>query len=348
MSLALMLGMVLLIAQNFILLTAIKALAPPDTVTQLTEEYFHIRIWAAPATLLVYAISGVFFGLAKTRAVLVQQLVLNITNAVLNVVFVVALGLGVAGVAWGTLIAQWLAAFVGIWLLIRILEPGSLMTGLKSTHTWMLSGFRKLIVVNGFIFIRTIFLMTALSLVMRVAGSLGEVEMAASHVAMQFMLLISLGLDGFAHSTEALAGAAWGKGNAQVFRRWVILTSIWALAASVVYSLLFLVAGNTITALLTDITAIRLSVAELMPLVVALPLVSVACYQFDGVYIAATAGAAMMVTMAIAFVVYLLSLNFLVDNYGLYGLWAAMLVFMAARGIAQAVWYPRLEACLSQ
>jgi MATE family multidrug resistance protein len=348
MTLALMLGTVLLIAQNFILLTAIKALAPPDSVTQLTEEYFHIRIWAAPATLLVYAISGVFFGLAKTGAVLVQQLVLNITNAVLNVVFVVALGMGVAGVAWGTLIAQWLAAFVGLWLLIRILEPGSLMTGLKSAQTWMLSGFKKLIAVNGFIFIRTILLMTALSLVMRFAGSLGEVEMAASHVAMQFMLLISLGLDGFAHATEALAGSAWGEGKVRIFRRWVILTSIWALAASAVYSLLFLVAGNTITALLTDITAIRLSVADLMPLVVALPLVSVACYQFDGVYIAATAGAAMMVTMAVAFVVYLLSLNFLVDDYGLYGLWVAMLVFMATRGIAQAIWYPRLEASLSQ
>ena len=100
-----------------------------------------------------------------------------------------------------------------------------------------MSGFRKLIAVNGYIFIRTIFLMTALSLVMRVAGALGEVEMAASHVVMQYMLLISLGLDGFAHATEALAGSAWGKGNATVFRRWVKLTGIWALASDVTTAL---------------------------------------------------------------------------------------------------------------
>ena len=347
-ALALGLGAVLLLAQDFILLLAIKALAPPETVSQLTKEYFHIRIWAAPASLLVYAVSGVLFGLAKTGAVLIQQLVLNITNAILNVFFVVVLGLGVNGVAWGTLIAQWLAAAVGLWLLIQILGLQVLLTGLKSTQTWLQSGFNKLIAINGYIFIRTILLMTALSLVMRVAGTLGEVEMAASHVVMQYMLLISLGLDGFAHATEALAGSAWGEGKADVFHRWVKLTGVWALAASVAYAILFWLAGNAITGLLTDIPSVRLSVEVLMPLVIALPVVAVACYQFDGVFIAATAASAMMVTMAIAFAVYILLLQAMTARFGLQGSWAAVLIFMAVRGITQAVWYPRLESKLSR
>jgi MATE family multidrug resistance protein len=167
-------------------------------------------------------------------------------------------------------------------------------------------------------------------------------------VIMQYMLLISLGLDGFAHATEALAGAAWGEGKAAVFRRWVKLTSFWALAASVVYALLFWLAGNAITGLLTDISTVRMSVEQLMPLVIVLPVVAVACYQFDGVYIAATAGAAMMVTMAVAFLIYILVLNPMTARWGLQGLWAAILMFMAARGIAQAIWYPRLEAKLVQ
>ena len=345
-ALALGLGAVLLLLQDLILLLAFKALAPPETVTRLTMEYFHIRIWAAPATLLVYAVSGVLFGLARTGAVLVQQLVLNITNAILNVIFVVVLGLGVAGVAWGTLIAQWLAAFVGLWLLIQIFGLQALLAGFKNAKTWLLSGFNKLIAINGYIFIRTILLMTALSLVMRLAGALGEVEMAASHVVMQYMLLISLGLDGFAHATEALAGSAWGDGKARVFRRWVKLTGIWALAASVVYALLFWLAGNAITDLLTDISAVRVAVGQLMPLVIALPVVAVACYQFDGVYIAATAGAAMMVTMTVAFVIYIIVLNPMTTRWGLEGLWAAVLVFMAARGMSQAIWYPQLESKL--
>jgi MATE family multidrug resistance protein len=345
-ALAMVLGLILLIFQEFILVLAFKALAPPDSVTTLTTEYFHIRIWATPAALLIYAISGVLFGLARTRAVLVQQLVLNITNAVLNVLFVVGLGLGVAGVAWGTLIAQWLAAAIGVWILTEILGLQTLLDGLKNTQTWLLSGFKKLIAINGFIFIRTILLMTALSLIMRIAGGMGEVEMAASHVVMQYLLLISLGLDGFAHATEALAGAAWGKGKAADFHHWVKLTGLWAVAASLVYAIGFWLGGNAITALLTDITGVRLSVEALMPLVIALPVVAVACYQFDGVYIAATAGAAMMVTMAIAFAIYILVLNPMTVRWGLDGLWGAVLIFMAARGIAQAVWYPRLESRL--
>lgn len=345
-TLALGLGALLILLQEVILLLSIKALAPPEAVAGLTTEYFHIRIWAAPASLLVYAVSGVLFGLARTGLVLVQQLVLNITNAVLNVIFVVVLGLGVAGVAWGTLIAQWLAALIGLFLLLRIFGFQALLSGLKNAATWLLSGFRKLIAVNGFIFIRTILLMTALSLVMRVAGALGEVEMAASHVVMQYMLLMSLGLDGFAHATEALAGSAWGEGKASVFHRWVVLTGAWALAASLVYALVFWIAGTALTALLTDIEEVRRSVEILMPMVVALPVVAVACYQFDGVYIAATAGAAMMVTMAVAFAIYALLLSPMSAAWGLKGLWAAVLVFMAARGVAQAIWYPRLRARL--
>ncbi|MGA9575286.1 MAG: MATE family efflux transporter, partial [Lysobacterales bacterium] len=337
-SLALGLGAVLILLQDFILLMSIKALAPPETVTLLTGDYFHIRIWAAPASLLVYAVSGVLFGLARTGLVLAQQLVLNITNAILNVIFVVGFGLGVAGVAWGTLIAQWLAALVGLWLLVRIFSLPTLLAGLQDARTWLMSGFRKLIAINGYIFIRTILLMTALSLVMRVAGGLGEVEMAASHVVMQYMLLISLGLDGFAHATEALAGSAWGDGKARLFHRWVVLTGLWALAASLIYALGFWLAGSGLTALLTDITAVRMAVETLMPLVVVLPVVAVACYQYDGVYIAATAGAGMMLTMAIAFVTYLLVLDPMSAAWGLRGLWAAVLIFMAARGIAQAIW----------
>ena len=345
-ALALALGIVLLGLQDFILIAALKALAPPDSVAGLTQEYFQIRIWATPAALLIYAVSGVLFGLARTRAILVQQLVLNITNAILNIIFVVGLGMGVAGVAWGTLIAQWLAAVVGIQILVKIIGLKRLLEGFKNTQTWLLSGFKKLIAINGFIFIRTILLMTALSLVMRGAGGLGEVEMAASHVVMQYMLLISLGLDGFAHATEALAGAAWGNGKAVEFRRWVKLTSVWAIAASLVYALGFLLGGNAVTALLTDIAGVRLLVESLMPLIIAMPVVAVACYQFDGVYIAATAGAGMMVTMAVAFAVYILVLNPMTVRWGLGGLWGAVLVFLALRGVAQAIWYPKLESKL--
>ncbi len=340
-ALAFALGLVVL--QEFLLLMSIRLMAPPAEVAAITSEYFHIRIWAAPATLLGYAITGVLFGMARVKSILWLQLLLNITNGVLNLVFVIGLEMGVAGVAWGTLIAQWITAFASIWVLLRLLDRRALISRALSRATWRIKRFGQLIFVNGFIFIRTIFLMTALSLIMRVAGGMGEAEMAASHVAMQFLFLMALGLDGFAHSAEALAGVAWGFGQRSVFRRWVILTGAWAAAASLIYAALFWLGGHQITALLTNLTDVRLLMAGLMPLMIALPVVSVWCYQFDGVFIGATAASAMMLTMGLAFVIYLLILQPMTDAWGLLGLWGAVVIFMAARGLAQAVWYPFLE-----
>jgi MATE family multidrug resistance protein len=342
-GLALLFAVGLLVFQELLLLASLRAMAPPADVALVTAQYFHIRIWAAPATLLSYAIIGILFGLARVKTILWLQLLLNISNGVLNVLFVIGLDMGVPGVAWGTLIAQWLTAIASVWVLLRLLDGTQLLARALSSATWQIKQFRQLFFVNGFIFIRTIFLMTALALIMRVAGRLGPVEMAASHVAMQFMLLMSLGLDGFAHAAEALAGAAWGHARRAVFRRWVYLTSFWALVASLVYALVFWQAGNQLTALLTDIDEIRMTVASLMPLLIALPLVSVWCFQFDGIFISATAGAAMMTTMGIAFVVYLPVLQAMTAAWGLTGLWGAVLVFMAARGLAQGMWYPFLE-----
>ena len=346
-ALALLLGGIMLVFQEAILALSLQALAPPENVASVASEYFRIRIWAAPATLLFYAITGILFGLALTRVILWLQLLLNITNAILNLIFVIGLDMGVPGVALGTLIAQLLATAAGVVVVWRTLGGAALMAGLVHKITWHLGEFRRLVAVNGFIFVRTIFLMTALALIVKKSGALGEAEMAASHVVNQYMLLMALGLDGFAHAAEALVGAAYGDGRKAVFRRWVTLTTFWAIIASAAYALFFWLAGNGITALLTDIETIRVMVAGVMPLVVALPVIAVWSYQFDGVYIGATAGAAMMGTMGIAFAVYLLILDPMTNEWGLPGLWGAVFVFMGVRGLAQALWMPRIEAGLS-
>ena len=148
---------------------------------------------------------------------LALQLLLNLANALLNLLFVIVFEMGVAGVALGTLIAQWLAALFALWLMAR--NPGwdALALACRQAGTWALNTFRRLVSINAFLFVRTIFLMTALTLIMREAAGLGEVSMAATHVLNQYVMLIALGLDGFAHAGEALAGAAWGQGRRRLF-----------------------------------------------------------------------------------------------------------------------------------
>lgn len=340
--LALGFGVLLLALQSTILSLSLRVMAPPEDVAAITADYFRIRIWAAPASLLVYAITGALFGQGRTGAVLALQLALNLSNAALNLLFVVGLDMGVPGVALGTLVAQWLSAAVGLWLLAD--DPGlrRMASAVFEGATWTLDRFRSLVMLNGFIFVRTILLMTALALIMRQSAALGEVGMAASHVVNQYMMLMALGLDGFAHAAEALTGAAWGERNRAAFSRWVRLAGFWAVLASALYALGFWVAGDAITAMLTDLESVRVATHGLMPLVVALPVVAVWCFHFDGVYIGATAGGAMMTTMAAAFAIYLAVLVPMTESWGLPGLWGAVLVFMAARGIAQAACYPLL------
>lgn len=345
-ALALLLGIALCMIQVPVWHLGLAALAPPGDVAGLTAQYFDLRIWAAPASLLVFALSGVLFGLGRTTAVLVLQLVLNLANAILNVWFVVGLGLGVPGVALGTVLAQWGAALLGGWLVLRTPELSAFRQVLWERSTWALGSFRVLVVLNGYIFLRTILLMVALTLIMRESAALGETAMAASHVLNQYLLLIALGLDGFAHAAEAQAGAAWGHGRRAAFQRWVWVSGLWAAIASVVYALAFWAFGDSITALLTNLPDVRAATATVMPVIALMPVVSVACYHFDGVFIGATAARAMLVTMGIAFVVYLALLGPMTDRWGLVGLWSAVLVFMAVRGLAQAAWYPRLLARL--
>ncbi len=340
--LAVALGAGLLLLQEPIWRLSIAALVPPDDVAALTAEYYDLRIWAAPATLLVFAISGVLFGLGRTRAVLVLQVALNVANGMLNVWFVVGLDLGVPGVALGTVIAQWGAVALGAWLMLREPELRAFLPALRQRDTWSPATYRPLLVLNGFIFLRTILLMVALTLIMREAAGLGETAMATSHVLNQYLLLISLGLDGFAHAAEAQAGAAWGHGRRAEFQRWVRIAGLWAVIASVAYAALFWFGGDAITALLTDLPEVRAATSALMPLIAALPLVAVWSYHFDGVFIGATAARPMFATMSVAFLVYIAVLGPMTERWGLAGLWGAVLLFMAARGVAQAAWYPRL------
>ncbi len=337
----------LLLTYGWIRDISFSLLETPDSVMPLAESYFNIRIWSAPATLFFYSINGFLIGTARAKSALLLQLVLNISNGLLNLIFVIGLDMGVAGVALGTLIAEWLAALMGFVMVARIFGLHAYLKAYMEDRIWHAEKFKRLFSLNGFIFIRTLLLLTAFLLVTRHAAGFGQTALAASHVITQFLMLISLGLDGFAYAAEALTGAAYGAGNRSVFRRWAKLCFMWAIVTAVFYAVVFAFAGSTIVAILTDIRSVQDEIIALLPVITIMPLIAVWGYQFDGIYIGATAASAMFGTMVIAFVVYVPALNSLSASYGLEGVWYALLIFMAMRGIAQALWYPRIEAKLS-
>ncbi|TNE61503.1 MAG: MATE family efflux transporter [Alphaproteobacteria bacterium] len=340
---ALLFGSLIVLAAGPVELAATAFLAPPEDTAPLFRDYFDIRVWAVPAALLTYGINGYLIGTAQARRALYLQLVLNIANGALNLLFVLGLGMGVAGVALGSLIAEWLAVLMGLAYVIQGLGAPRLKAALRGAETYAFAKMRKLLSTNGYIFARTLLLILALALTTREAAALGDVPLAANHVLGTFMMLIALGLDGFAYAAEALTGAAWGKGVRNDFRTWVIYGLGWAALAAICYSLGFHFFGAGLVGVLTDIEPVRAATVEVMPMMVLLPIIGFWCYQFDGIYIGATAGAAMMGTAAVAVATFILVLNPLTDRYGLLGLWMAVGVFLGMRGLSQAVWYPWLE-----
>lgn len=346
-ALGFIIATLLLTLQHYIYSAGISALSPPESTQRVIQDYFSIRIWSAPAVLFMYAINGYLIGTAQAKKALYLQLILNICNGALNLLFVIGFGLGVKGIALGSLIAEWLAAGFGLYFLIGGIGWPSVRQAMAHRTTWQISRMKKLLSTNGYIFLRTLILMTALSLVTRQAAALGEAPLAASQVLTTFLLLISLGLDSFAYAAEALAGAAYGRNNRQEFRFWVIQTTLWASAVSILYSLVFYVAGSAIIEALTNITPVINEANTALPVIALLPMFAVWCYQFDGIFIGATAGRGMLISMALAFLFYLAGLYYWAGEMTLSRLWSCVLIFMTGRGLMQGLYYPLLERKLS-
>ncbi|GHF15731.1 MATE family efflux transporter [Kordiimonas sediminis] len=343
-ALALCLGIGCILLQYGIFAFAVFALAPPESVMSALSAYFDIRILAAPATLLIYVLNGYLIGIARARASLVLQLVLNITNGLLNLFFVLAMGMGVAGIALGTVIAEYLAVGLGFLFIARYHGFSLLADAWRSKGIFVFKKMQALLSVNMWLFLRTLVLLTCMSLITRLAAGLGEVALAASHIMNVFMMLMSLGLDGFAYAAEALSGAAYGAKNRALFHFWSVRTSVWAVLTSLAYGVIFWVFGADIVEQLTSLPAVQASMSTLIPLLSVMPIIAVACYQFDGIFIGATRARPMFITMLAAMGVFALSTALLYAPYGLVGIWGGFAVFLIARGVGLWLYYPGLKA----
>lgn len=340
--LALLVGGVMLIAREALFAGLFALLAPPEAMRELALAYCRIRIIAAPLILLRITVIGWLIGIQRTKWALMIELLLNISNAILTLYLVTGRGMGIEGAALASLISEAAAAVAALLLMFGMLSPRRLNAVFRGGTFWRAAGFLALLKVNGFLFVRTLFLLLAFALLWRESSALGALTLAVNQLLMQFLLLTSFGLDGIAYAAEALVGAAKGSRDRAALSRSVRATSLWAFAAALIYSLVFLPAGPWIVAFFTDIPELRAAAAPYLPWLVLMPVIAVWSYQMDGVFIGATETARMMLTMIMAFALYVLLLSLLAPAYGNHGLWAALMAFLAARGIGLFLCYPGL------
>lgn len=335
------LGLILLALQAPIWWAARDLFDASAAVQTLAGEYFFVRIWCAPATLMNYALLGWFIGLQHTRVALLIQLWLNGVNIVLDLVFVVGLDMGVPGVAWATLAGEWSAAALGLVVAGRIIRRRGATLSLPRILD--IGRLRRFFRANMDIMIRTACLIFSFAFFTREAAQFGDLALAANAVLLQMVHMTAYGLDGFAFAAEALVGAAIGRRSHAALRGAVVASTILAGIVAVAIALAYLAAGDLIIALMTDQAAVRATAGAYLPWVALYPLVAIWCFQLDGVFIGATQTADMRNAMLASLAIYMAAALTLPAMWGNHGLWAALTVLNLARGATLAALYPRVE-----
>ncbi len=325
---ALAIGTCLIALQWPIRALAFALLEGSATVEGLARDYYNIRIWAAPATLINYALLGWFIGLGRARMALALQLVLNLTNMALDAWFVLVLDMSVRGVALGTLMAEVIAAIVGLVIAAQHLRRlGGQWDCGRLTATDRL---RRTLAVNGDIMVRSLALIIAFAWFMAQSAKQGDVILAANAVLMHFITISAYFLDGLAFAAEALVGRAVGAANRAGLAAAARMTTWWAAGVAAGACICLVLLGTAVIDVLTVDPATRVSARSYLPWAALVPLAGVWAFQLDGIFIGATRTADMRNAMLLALAIFLAAW-WALKPFGNHGLWAALYVHYAAR-----------------
>lgn len=333
-------GLLLILAWPF-LPRVLEAMHAQPALHDLALSYLHIRLWALPAALANYALAGWFLGKQNARVALGILLVTNLTNIVLNLVFVLGLDWAVTGIALASLCGAWCGTLFGLACVKHDLKgrPGRFRRhDLQGWKQW-----QPLLAVNRDIFIRSLALQGVFFVLTFLGTRLGSSVVAANALLLNGLMLTSFALDGLANAVEAMSGHAIGAGDRLALRRVLVVAGGWSLLGSLGFAILFGLGGHWFVDLQTNIDDVRVVAYASLPWLALLPLVAVWSYLLDGLFVGATRAREMRDTM-LAGTVGFAALCWLLQPLGNTGLWLALLGFMALRGAAMAWMAQRIHA----
>ena len=334
-SIALGIALLLIILQVPLKWLMFWLIGPTPDVAPFASAYFDIVIWGAPASLALFSLMGWYIGMQNTRFPMLISIMQNVVNILASLTLVYGFGMKIEGVAFGTIIAQYAGLLMAVGLL-------------ASNYSRLFQYFRKdrlfrkmgaFFAINRDIFLRTLCLV-AVNLFFTAAGARqGAVILSVNTVLIQLYLFFSYFMDGFAYAGEALGGKAYGAHNVTTFRETLQRLWMWMLIVTSAYTLLYIVGGPWIVALLTDEAQVLEVSHEYLWWAWLIPAAGCVAFIWDGIFIGITATRGMLVSSFLSaltfFAVYLMTEGVL----GNHGLWLAQIVYLAMRGILQTIWY---------
>ena len=306
-GIALASALVLIAIQWLFVNLALAVVDSTPEVRQLAAKYFHIRIWAAPATLSLMAFKGWFIGMQDSVSPMITDLVVNGMNVLMSIVLALGLtigdwhfdGMGFSGIAAGTVAAQYSGLFAAALLMLlkyrrdtmSTLDADDLKDIFKGGET------RRFFVMNADLFVRSLCFIAIYIGFTVISARYGDVLLAVSSIMMKILMIFSYFTDGFAYAGEALTGRHIGSQDRSMVRQTVKWTFIWSMSIAVMFMGIYHFGGVPLVKLMTSDVAVADQSKVYLPWLLLMPVVGCAAFTWDGIYIGATASKAIRDSM---------------------------------------------------
>jgi MATE family multidrug resistance protein len=327
---ALVLGALLWALQPLWLGLSLRLMGGTAEVTEAAQAYIQIRLLAAPLLLANYVLVGWFIGVHKPRIVLLLLLVNNGMNMLLDVLFVLGFDWQLEGVAWATVISEFIAFLLALWFAKT--HPLVVAAWPDRYGIFNLLDLKQYFVLNTDLFIRTVALMAVFLFFTSQGARYSDEVLAANAVLLNIYLLCAFALDGFAHAAEALVGKAMGHQNRQQLIAALRLTGLWALITACGISVLLAIFGKFWILWMSSIPEVVVLANQFLNWIIVIPILAVAAFWLDGVFVGATLSRDMRDAMLLSTCLFFL-LWYMAQPWENHGLWAAYAGFAALRGL---------------
>ena len=293
------------------------------------SSYINIRIFGAPATFINFVIFGFLLGSKKPWDLLKLVLFINLLNIVLDIYLGLYLNMQLKGIAYGTLISEYLGSMLGLYYIKKYLPK----VDINSKTALIKNSIISIIKSNMNLFIRTALILTSILMFTAIGSRLGNTILAANAILIMLQMFISYSLDGFAQAAEVLIGNEYSKKNKDKIIKITIASGIISFLFALIYFLLFYLFINNILILMTSIESVISEIQKYSIWIIISPLISFLSFHMDGVFIGANKTKVMRDTVIISFIIFIISLYIFVPIYENHGLWLSFLLFLFFRGI---------------
>lgn len=324
-------ALTLLLLQRPIFQVTFHFVTATAEVRSLASIYFNILIWGAPAMLALYSFTGWFLGMQNARIPMCIAITQNVVNIAVSTLLVFGCHLKIEGVALGTLISQYTALLLAF---IFCLTKFDVKQHFELKAILDINTLKRFFQINRDIFLRTLCLIAVTTYFTSAGSTQGEVTLAANTLLMQFFIIFSYFMDGFAYAGEALGGRYFGAHDRLNFQRVTRCLFAWGGALSVLFFFIYFLSGTSLLHLLTDDSQVINRAQQYLPIIYVIPLISFAAFLFDGLYIGTTATRYMLISMFCASAAFFVLINVCTLSNTL--LWLAFLVYLGGRGLMQA------------